>query len=447
MTWNAEWITKVALLSAAEDYAVFEAIGLQEIENACVLDVGCFDGFNTHLKFAPYANIERVVGIDPSAVSIAAAHERCGGGRFSFTATSFDDYVEGDDRFDVVYMAHVLQHLENPADAVKKAYSLLKPGGFLVAKTVDDGAKLSYPDPNHALRKVLDLYEQHVLPNIPRTACTDRYLGRKCHALFRRAGFENVSVATFTTDTVGMTVDERLELYERSVYFRRAVPAQAGTAAAGEMSTALAELRQLFLNDEYYYSTASFVAVGQRLEEGMRPVHYCPGSFRRACPNPAADRDENTLREGRGFTIRPMEEADIPAVMAIEIASFQSPWTPLAYLAELRYNPDAHYDVAVGKGGAVVGYAGAWYAGKHAHIVRIATDPSQRKHGIGRLLLDAVLGRSKACSKSDVTLEVRASNGVARSFYRAAGFAEVDVWADYYTDPPDDAVLMARPIG
>ena len=141
MAWNEQWITKVAVSAAGEDYAAFEAIGLQAIGDARVLDVGCFDGFNTHFKFSPYRNIARVVGIDPAAERIECARERYGGERFSFAACSFEDY-EPDEPFDVVYFSHVLQHLGDPAEAVAKAHRLLKPGGFIVVKTVDDGAKV-----------------------------------------------------------------------------------------------------------------------------------------------------------------------------------------------------------------------------------------------------------------------------------------------------------------
>ena len=44
-------------------------------------------------------------------------------------------------------------------------------------------------------------------------------------------------------------------------------------------------------------------------------------------------------------------------------------------------------------------------------------------------------------------LEVRAGNAQARGFYTRLGFQEAAVRSAYYEDPPDDAVIMALPLG
>lgn len=465
MAWSEQWITKVAVSTAGEDYAAFEAIGLQAIGDARVLDVGCFDGFNTRFKFAPYRNIACVVGIDPDAERIECARERYGGERFSFAACAFEDY-EPDEPFDVVYFSHVLQHLGNPAEAVAKAYRLLKPGGFIVVKTVDDGAKVSYPDPHDALGRVLSLYDRHVLPNVSWTARTDRYLGRKCLTLFANAGFGNIAVASFPADTAGKTRAERLELFERCMYFRRAVPEGMDPAAAQALARALGELEELFERDDYYFATTSTVAVGQRLGPGENGRAYCDGPFgssaapacygdgRMPAAHPAGVRAgaapaqaggaDGEWHAGRSASVRPMRETDIPAVMMIEVEAFQDPWTPLAYLTELRYNPVARYEVLEDETGAVAGYAGVWRSAEGIHLARIAVDAAQRAKGYGGLLLDAVFAYALECGLPVVTLEVRSSNRTARAFYRAAGFEEADVWERYYADPPDDAIVMAK---
>ena len=179
MAWGKGQIVKQALRTAPEDYAAFEAVNLAGRDGVRVLDVGCFDGFNTYLKFAPYAGVARVVGVDPLPEAVAEAAARTAGdARFSFACSTFEDYEpEAGERFDLVYFSHVLQHLPDPQAALSKACRLLVPGGFVVVKTTDDAAKLSYPDPEQVMRRLFDLYERHVLPNTPHTACTDRCYG------------------------------------------------------------------------------------------------------------------------------------------------------------------------------------------------------------------------------------------------------------------------------
>lgn len=141
----------------------------------------------------------RVVGVDPLPEAVAEAAARAAGdARFSFACSSFEDYEpEAGERFDLVYFSHVLQHLPDAQAALAKACRLLAPGGFVVVKTTDDAAKLSYPDHEQVMRRLFGLYERHVLPNTPHTACTDRYNGEKCYTLMRRAGLGNVTVRQF----------------------------------------------------------------------------------------------------------------------------------------------------------------------------------------------------------------------------------------------------------
>ena len=93
MAWGKGQIVKQALRTAPEDYAAFEAVNLAGRGGVRVLDVGCFDGFNTYLKFAPYAGVARVVGVDPLPEAVAEAATRTAGdARFSFACSTFEDY-------------------------------------------------------------------------------------------------------------------------------------------------------------------------------------------------------------------------------------------------------------------------------------------------------------------------------------------------------------------
>lgn len=51
--------------------------------------------------------------------------------------------------FNEVYMFHVIEHLDNPVDAAKEAFRVLKKGGKLIAVTPNKYARSSYFDPTH----------------------------------------------------------------------------------------------------------------------------------------------------------------------------------------------------------------------------------------------------------------------------------------------------------
>lgn len=432
MGWGKRQITLQATRTAAEDYAAFEAIGLSELDDARVLDVGCFDGCNTLLKFSPYSNISKVVGVDPCADEIAEAEKRAEDDRFEFKASSFEAF-ESDELFDLVYFSHVIQHLEDPLSACRKAFSLLKPGGWVVVKTVDDSLKLSSPDPENVMRRLFSLYERYVLPETEHTRFTDRYYGQKGYGHLKEAGFETVQAKLFSVDTAGKTREERRALFERCVYFRRNVPSSVDSAIADRVSELVRKWGELFDSDDYYFLSQSLVLFGRKPlgEAACKEVPSAADSALVAC-------------KAGSLRIRPMEESDLGPVMSIEVDSFPAPWTPVAFAMDLRHNPAARYEVAVDERGRLVGYVGWWLAGGGATIMRIASDGKLRRSGIGGALLERACSEAKLAGASVMQLEVRSSNEAARAFYGRLGFKEAGVIPDYYSRPDEDAVVLCR---
>ncbi len=139
--------------------------------------------------------------------------------------------------------------------------------------------------------------------------------------------------------------------------------------------------------------------------------------------------------------VEPMRLEDIPEVLEIERQSFSTPWPKDAYRRELLENRTACYLVAR-ENGAVVGYAGMWVVSEEAHITTIAVDPKQRRRGIGKRLLVALVEEARARGARWLTLEVRRSNHAAQALYRKFGFREVHVRPRYYSDNGEDALIM-----
>jgi [ribosomal protein S18]-alanine N-acetyltransferase len=139
--------------------------------------------------------------------------------------------------------------------------------------------------------------------------------------------------------------------------------------------------------------------------------------------------------------VEPMRLDDLPAVHAIEIASFTAPWPPHAYRSELESNKLAHYLVARA-GETVAAYGGMWLMVDEAHITTFAVHPAWRRQRIGERLLLAFLDLAIDRGAREATLEVRLSNLAARKLYEKYGFRPVGLRPRYYSDDHEDALIM-----
>ena len=177
----------------------------------------------------------------------------------------------------------------------------------------------------------------------------------------------------------------------------------------------------------------------------------------------------------------------IPVVGAIERRCFTQPWPQNAYRREIQTNKMAHYFIArvfesdepassvntrrpIGPAEnglfgrlsrllrgpleppptpaleaelrSIIGYAGLWLMTDEAHITTIAVDPDFQGHGIGELLLVALIDRAKQIGARWLTLEVRVTNDVAQRLYEKYTFKEMGIRRRYYSDNGEDALVM-----
>ena len=90
----------------------------------------------------------------------------------------------------------------------------------------------------------------------------------------------------------------------------------------------------------------------------------------------------------------------------------------------------------------VAGFALTWHAADEVHLLDLVVDETQRRRGLGRSLLDALIADARKSGGRLVLLEARASNEPALALYRSAGFFVTDVRRAYYSDNGEDAVVM-----
>ena len=144
--------------------------------------------------------------------------------------------------------------------------------------------------------------------------------------------------------------------------------------------------------------------------------------------------------------LRPMTLADLDQVIAIDQASFPTPWPKDAFHYELVRNRNsvcclAEWQVP-DKKPEIVASIVIWLVLDEAHIGTLAVKPGYRRQGIAQFLLAGAL---MACVKQGATqalLEVRKSNKAAQVLYQKFGFKDVGLRRGYYKDTHEDAILM-----
>ena len=145
------------------------------------------------------------------------------------------------------------------------------------------------------------------------------------------------------------------------------------------------------------------------------------------------------------WTIEPLtERGDIDAVLAIEHASFTSPWTREMYLAEFDNPGVAYFYLAKTPLGEIVGFCSFWRVLDELHINNLAVAPEHRRAHAATALLQRVLEDGAKMGAGRATLEVRHSNTPAQRLYERFGFTVAGVRRGYYTNPVEDALILWR---
>jgi SAM-dependent methyltransferase len=162
-----------------------------------LLDLGCWVGF------FPAEAAQRgwsATGVEPSRFASTYAREKLG---VEVISAGLFDAELPESTFDVVFLGDVVEHLPDPAEAVRRIGSLLAPEGLLVMALPDAGSRLA----RSMGRRWWSVIPTHV----------HYFTRRSMHRLLSEAGFDVLEMRTQPkTFTVGYYLD-RLGGYSEGV--------------------------------------------------------------------------------------------------------------------------------------------------------------------------------------------------------------------------------------
>jgi ribosomal-protein-alanine N-acetyltransferase len=143
------------------------------------------------------------------------------------------------------------------------------------------------------------------------------------------------------------------------------------------------------------------------------------------------------------ISFRPMLEEDLPAVIEIERAAYEFPWSENVFRDCLRVG----YCCWVLERDALIQAYGVMSVGAgESHILNLCVRPDSQGQGLGSTMLHYLLDLARKHRADTAFLEVRPSNGAALRLYNRAGFTEVGMRRRYYpaTGGREDALILAR---
>ncbi len=136
-----------------------------------------------------------------------------------------------------------------------------------------------------------------------------------------------------------------------------------------------------------------------------------------------------------GPVITAADEQHLDQLMAVMAASFDpaygEAWSAVQLAGTLGLEA-SFARRALDRDGHAIGFALCRVAGPEVELLLVAVVPEARGQGLGRLLVEEMTTQAARLGATDLFLEVRENNQIARQLYDKLGFSEVGRRADYY---------------
>jgi ribosomal-protein-alanine acetyltransferase len=141
------------------------------------------------------------------------------------------------------------------------------------------------------------------------------------------------------------------------------------------------------------------------------------------------------------IVIRPIGLDDAGALSALESrCEGAAKWGESAY-RDISTNGITGW--AATRGSVILGFIAARSVADEMEILNLGVDPEARRQGIGARLVAQAVEAGREARVRRVYLEVRESNSGAQAFYTSLGFAERGRRKNYYSQPVEDALVLA----
>lgn len=241
-----------------------------------VLDLGSNNGNSIMNSVLPSYKPRHIIGVERSEKMIEQAQKYVGTTPYvpymlDVESEDFIDNVkeimanEGIQGFDLIVCTFLLLHLKKPGQLVKKIRKLLKPGGILFIRDVDDLQTVSHPDPDKLVKTFKEIDSKLAHTGF-------RKMGRELYAHLKDAEYSTIEFIPEEISTVGRDYDERLDLLNMNFsYIKENVMDMIVPNKPSKFDGYLSyveshydDLEELFSKSNYYYKCGIVAVIAKR---------------------------------------------------------------------------------------------------------------------------------------------------------------------------------------
>ncbi len=132
-----------------------------------------------------------------------------------------------------------------------------------------------------------------------------------------------------------------------------------------------------------------------------------------------------------GIQIRPMQDADLPAVTQVDLSAFGPFWHNSKDSLQRAYSQAIHATVAEDASG-IIGYQISTGNPFGAHLARLAVSPLAQGRGFGSALVSELIGRLKTHTSGNLSVNTQADNLASLTLYKKFGFTRTGEFFPVY---------------